>query len=79
MAKIRVSVSVSDAHLGDLSRITKAAKKAGMKVEQTLGALGLFTGSIDPRKRKQLQAIEGVASVEEERSFGIAPPDSRVQ
>lgn len=79
MAKVRLSVSVSDSHLQHLGKIAKAAAKAGMKVEQKLEGLGVLTGSIDASKVKQLHKIEGVSHVEEERKVKISPPDSSLQ
>jgi hypothetical protein len=79
MAKVRVSVSVSDSHLKHIGKVAKAAEKAGMKVDQKLEDLGVFTGIIDATKRDRLHKIEGVSGVEEERTVGVAPPDSSVQ
>jgi hypothetical protein len=47
MAKLRLSVSVHDSHLKHLSKVAKAAEKVGMKIDQRLESLGVFTGSID--------------------------------
>jgi len=79
MAKLRLSVSVHDSHLKHLRKIAKAAEKVGMKIDQRLESLGVFTGSIDASKRQQLHKIEGVSGVEEERAVGISPPDSSIQ
>jgi hypothetical protein len=79
MAKVRLSLSVSDSHLKQLSQVAKAAKKAGMKVEQQHDALGVLTGSIDEKKLSALHRIEGVSHVEEQRAVGIAPPGSPIQ
>jgi hypothetical protein len=77
--KVRLSLSVDDAHLNRLNEIGKAAQKAGLSIEQRLPDLGVLTGSIDSAKVAALHGIEGVQSVEEERSVGIAPPGSPVQ
>jgi hypothetical protein len=79
MAKIRLSLSVNDSHLKQLGKVAKAAKKAGMKVEQQLDALGVLTGSIDADKVDRLRGIEGVSSVEQDREVGIPTPGSPVQ
>jgi len=79
MAKVRLSVSVSDSHLKHLGKVAKAAEKAGMKVEQKHESLGVLTGSIDAKKLEHLRKIEGVSHVEEERAVTISPPDSPVQ
>jgi hypothetical protein len=77
--KVRLSISVDDAHLDRLNEISKAAQKAGLTIEQKLPNLGVLTGSIESAKVGALHGIEGVHSVEEERSVGIAPPGSPVQ
>jgi hypothetical protein len=79
MAKVRLTLSVSDSHVGQLKKVVQAAKKAGMKVEQQLDALGVLTGSIDEGKVDRLRQIEGVSSVEAEREIRIPPPDRPVQ
>lgn len=79
MAKIRLTLSVSDSHLKKLGTVAKAAAKAGMKVEQTHKALGVLSGSIDAGKVEKLRAIDGVDRVEEERTFQLPPPGSPVQ
>jgi len=79
MAKVRLSLSVSDSHLKHLGKIAQAAKKAGMVVEQQLDTLGILTGSIDADKVSKLHRIDGVSSVEPERQVGVPPPERPVQ
>ena len=79
MAKVRLTLSVSDSHVKHLDNIAKAAQKAGMKVERRLDDLGVLTGSIDASKVDKLHGIAGVTHVEEDREVGIAPPGSPVQ
>ncbi|HKS63669.1 MAG TPA: hypothetical protein VJT13_18355 [Xanthobacteraceae bacterium] len=79
MAKVRLTLSVSDSHLKKLGTVAKAAAKAGMKVEQTHKTLGVLSGSIDAGKVEKLRAIDGVDRVEEERTFQLPPPGSPVQ
>jgi hypothetical protein len=79
MSKVRLSVSVSDSHVKQLGKVAKAAAKAGMKVEQQLEGLGVFTGVIDPKKVDQLRKVDGISHVEQERAVGVAPPGSPVQ
>jgi hypothetical protein len=79
MAKIRLSVGVDDSHLQRMGEVAKAARHAGMEVEQQLGDLGVLTGSIDEEKLDALRRIPGVAHVERERDVRIPPPGSPVQ
>jgi hypothetical protein len=79
MAKVRLTLSISDSHLKDIGGVAKAATKAGMKVEQRLESLGVLTGSIDAHKVERLHKIPGVSHVEEERKVQLPPPGSPVQ
>jgi hypothetical protein len=79
MAKVRLTVSVKDSHLKNVGAVAKAAKKAGMKVEQQLDDLGVLSGSIDASKLESLQRLEGVSHVEEERQVQLPPGGSPVQ
>jgi len=71
----RITVSVSE----DADAVATQLRAAGMNVEQVLGAAGIITGSVAAAKRSALTALPGVASVESERTFQIAPPDADVQ
>ncbi len=71
----RITVSVSD----DADAVAAQLRAAGMNVDQVLGAAGVITGSIAVAKRSALAALPGVASVESERAFQIAPPDADIQ
>ena len=79
MSKIKLSISVDDEHLDKMSEVVKRIKKAGLKVEAQLESLGIITGSVDSDKQDSIRNIKGVASVEEDKDFQIAPPDSDVQ
>lgn len=77
--KVKLSISVDDEHLDKMPEVVKRIKKAGLKVESQLEALGIITGSVDADKQDSIRSIKGVANVEEDRSIQIAPPDSDVQ
>ncbi len=79
MANEKVNVSVADNYLDRFSEVVQRCKKAGLQVEQQLEQVGVVTGSIDSTKRDDLERVEGVAAVESERTFQIAPPDSDIQ
>ena len=79
MAKVRLSLSVDDAHLNKIGKIAKAAASAGMDVEQRLEGIGVLTGSIEASKVGKLREIEGVSQVEEERAITLPTPGSNVQ
>jgi len=79
MAKVRLSVSISDSHMGRVSDVAAAAERAGMNVEQQLPQIGALTGTIEQDQLQALRRVAGIQHVEEEREVGIAPPGGRVQ
>ena len=79
MPKVKLSVSVDDAHLGRFAEVVGSCERAGLEVEEAMDAIGVITGAIDADKVDGLRRVPGVADVEEERRYRIAPPDSDVQ
>jgi hypothetical protein len=79
MAEVAVIVSVEESRLKDFSKIVKAMRGAGLKVDEELATLGVVAGSVEPDALPGLQRVDGVAQVERGRSYGIAPPHSDVQ
>ena len=77
--KTRITVTIDDDHLGQADEVADRLRAAGMSVDQVLGTVGLITGSVDPAERPAVEAVPGVAGVEEERTFRIAPPDAQIQ
>jgi hypothetical protein len=79
MSKVKVSVSVDDAHIEQILEVAQDLQSAGMDVEQTLPTVGVISGSIDSRDVDSLSQVEGVRHIEPERSYQLAPPDSDIQ
>jgi hypothetical protein len=75
----KVVVSLAGAHLGDLSRLLSSLRQAGLIVDGVQEALGTVTGSIDTKAISRLETVPGVAVVERQRGYQIAPPDADVQ
>ncbi len=75
----RVTVTIDDDHLSHADEVADQLRAAGMTVEQVLGTVGIITGSVDAGQRPSLEAVPGVAAVEEETTFQIAPPDAEIQ
>ena len=78
MAIAHVNVSVADDYLDRFAMVVHRCKKAGLKVEQQLAHIGVLSGSIDANKLAELTQVEGVAAVEQSRTYQIAPPDSEI-
>lgn len=57
----------------------KRLRAAGFKVEASLDAIGAVTGTIPAAKSAALHQVQGVASVQFEQSFQLAPPESPIQ
>ncbi|HEV2786608.1 MAG TPA: hypothetical protein VGV67_09490 [Solirubrobacteraceae bacterium] len=74
-----VTVTVADSHAGDIDEVAERLRRAGMQVDRVLAALGVITGSIDAGRLGALEALPGVAAVERQTGFQIAPPDADVQ
>ena len=74
-----VTVTVADSHASDIDEVAGRLRDAGMQVDQVLGTLGVITGSIDATRIAALEQLDGVAAVEEQTGFQIAPPDADVQ
>lgn len=74
-----VTVTVADSHAGALDDLAGRLAQAGMQVEQVLGVLGVVTGRLDDEHFAAVARLPGVAAVEEQAAFGLAPPDAELQ
>jgi|1185.fasta_scaffold849179_2 hypothetical protein len=79
MTKVRLSLSISDSHMGKINQVAQAAEEAGLKVEQRLNDLGVLIGSIDEDKVGQLHSLDGISHVEKAQVVGVPPPHSPIQ
>jgi hypothetical protein len=79
MSKVKVSISIDDAHINRISEIAKSLESMGMDVEQTLPSIGVISGLLSSEQVSRLDKIEGVQHVETEHSYQLAPPDSDIQ
>ena len=74
-----VSVTVGDEHRESLDGVVENLRASGMQVEQVLDTLGIVTGSAPADALDALRGVEGVASVDEELTHQLPPPDSPIQ
>lgn len=79
MDKVKVTVSIDDAHIEQIDEVTEQLKAAGLDVEQTLTTLGIVTGSVASDNMSSLSDVTGVDSVEVDRTITLPPPGSDVQ
>ena len=59
--------------------MVSALRAAGLTVTQELPGIGVVSGEIAEDRVAVLGGVDGVGSVEPERSFQLPPPDSPVQ
>ena len=74
-----VTVTVADSHAGDVDEVAGRLRDAGMEVTQVLATAGVITGSVEASRLATIAGLAGVAAVEPQASFQIAPPDADVQ
>ena len=74
-----VTVTVADSHLGQIEEVAGRLRAAGMEVEQVLAAIGVITGTVPAAKLSAVADVVGVAGIEDQTKFQIAPPDAEVQ
>ena len=79
MAQKKFLVSIADDALADFATVVRNCEQAGLRVEETMDAIGVITGSIDPANLEGLKQVRGVRDVEEAGGATIAPPESDVQ
>lgn len=75
----QVTVTVADSHAGAVADVAELLARAGMEVAQVLAAIGVITGAVDDELRAAIEAVPGVAAVQEQSDFQLAPPDADVQ
>jgi hypothetical protein len=73
-----VVVTVDDAHMPKIQEVAEQLRSRGLQVDEVMEATGMITGSCRT-SMSGLQQVEGVASVEEQPTFQLPPPDSPVQ
>lgn len=76
---MEIVVSVDDAHLAAMTDVVSALESAGMTVDEAMPVLGTVTGRVRPARLADIGLVEGVAAIEESRSYQLPPPDSDVQ
>jgi len=76
----QVTVTVADSHVAQIDELAQALRDAGMEVDGILRAIGVITGSLPAEQQLgSIESLPGVAAVEEQKTFRLAPPDADVQ
>lgn len=79
MDTVQVNVTIDNAHLEQIDAVTEQLKAAGLDVTQTLSTLGIVSGSIDADKVDSLSEVNGVESVDVDKTITLPPPGSNIQ
>jgi hypothetical protein len=74
---VELSVTVGDGHA--IEEVAAGLRARGMEVAQVLEGIGVITGSASDEVRGDLAGVEGVASVDEQLTHQLPPPDAPVQ
>lgn len=77
MARVQVSVSVSDDHVAQIHEVAVELRARGMDVDEVLVGLGIVVGRCDDADA--LRGAPGVQSVDEQQSVQLPPPDAGIQ
>lgn len=76
---VSVVVSVADDHLDDVTEVVADLRRAGLRVDDVLDAVGMVTGTVALDDLEALESVRGVAEVELQRSVRLAPPEAEIQ
>jgi hypothetical protein len=71
MAKTRsinITVLVEESHKNKLSQVSRELKDKGFVLKETLGEIGVLTGSVPSTALGDLSKVPGVSAVEKERT-----------
>ncbi len=74
---VQLSVTVGDGHA--IEEVAAGLRARGMEVAQVLEGIGVITGTAPDEVRADLAGVEGVASVDEQLTHQLPPPDAPVQ
>ncbi|WP_026531511.1 hypothetical protein [Arthrobacter sp. H41] len=76
---MKLTVTVKETHRSAIDDVAGQLRSCGMNIDRVLGVLGMITGSAPENCRSALEAVEGVAAVDEELPYQLPPPGSDIQ
>jgi hypothetical protein len=65
---VAVTVSVDESHKNKLAAVISDLKGKGFVLKESLGAIGVLTGSVPASSLADLSKVSGVSGVEEDRT-----------
>ncbi|MEB3179086.1 MAG: ketohydroxyglutarate aldolase [Nostocaceae cyanobacterium] len=79
MSQVNLTVAVKDSHLDRMPEVIQKLQSVGMKVEESLSPMGIVIGSCSQAQVEVLRHVEGVAGVEPQGQYQLAPPNADIQ
>ncbi|WP_035770843.1 hypothetical protein [Arthrobacter sp. Br18] len=76
---MKLTVTVKETHRSTINDVAEQLRSCGMDVDRVMSVLGMITGSAPQASRSALEAVDGVAAVDEELPFRLPPPESGIQ
>lgn len=76
---MKFTVTVQDSHRSEIQGVAERLRACGLEVDRVLETVGMITGSAPDDRQAELEAVEGVSSVDGEVRFLLPPPDSDIQ
>jgi hypothetical protein len=76
---IDVTVLIAEAYLDQVVVVVRRCRHVGLRVKEILAEIGIVQGAINPARLEALAKVDGVAAVEEVRSYKLPPVDSDLQ
>ncbi|MDS1142486.1 hypothetical protein RE432_18800 [Pusillimonas sp. SM2304] len=67
MTHTQLSISVEEAYLDRYAEVVEDCRRAGMRVERQMAAVGIISGTIETSRMHDLYKIAGVRHVEPSR------------
>jgi hypothetical protein len=78
MARISMTVTLDDAHMGQAQQMSAELQVLGLAVEKVLPEIGVITGSGDEALLDRLRAMDGIAEARPEGGVRLPPFSDRV-
>ena len=78
MDKMKLTVTVDDAHIDQTEKVAEALTKAGFTVEGTMPEVGAIFGAATADTAANLGGVEGVLEVRESGTVQLPPLDESI-
>jgi hypothetical protein len=78
MDKVRLTVTLDDAHVAETDKVAAALASQGFTVESTIPAAGAIFGSATEESMARLGGVEGVREVRRSGAVQLPPLDESI-